>query len=101
MRYVPKELFEEWQRRDPIDRYAERLVGDFGFSRDEVDGIAREVRAYVEECAKRALESPMPDPELAADGVYAEEFEPLGDGNARWSQNGAGNGADPAERRAA
>ena len=32
MRYVPKEMFEEWERRDPIDRYAERLVAEHGFS---------------------------------------------------------------------
>ena len=104
MRYVPKELYEEWARRDPIDRYAERLITDYGFSREEVDGIAGEVRAYVEECAKRAIESPMPDPELAADGVYADEFEALGDGHARWSRwaaNGTGNGAAPVERGAA
>jgi TPP-dependent pyruvate/acetoin dehydrogenase alpha subunit len=104
MRYVPKELHAEWARRDPIDRYAERLVADYGFSQDEVDAIRNEVRAYVDQCAERALASPMPDPELAADGVYAEDFEPLGDGNApwsRWSHNGAGNGAASAERRAA
>jgi TPP-dependent pyruvate/acetoin dehydrogenase alpha subunit len=104
MRYVPKELYTEWERRDPVDRYAERLVADCGFSTDEVEGIRNEVRAYVEECAKSALESPMPDPEDAADGVYADSFEPLGDGNApwsRWSQNGTGNGAAPVERRAA
>src|SRR5213080_1671757 len=39
MRYVPNEMFEEWQRRDPIDRYAERLVADSGFSTQEVEGI--------------------------------------------------------------
>jgi pyruvate dehydrogenase E1 component alpha subunit len=104
MRYVPKELRDEWERRDPIDRYAERLVADHGFSSDEVQGIRDEVRAYVDGCAKKALDSPMPDPELATDGVYADEFEPLGDGNApwsRWSHNGTGNGTAPVERRAA
>src|SRR3954454_22625068 len=74
MRYVPKELHTEWERRDPLDRYAERLVADYGFSQDEVDAIRNEVRAYVDECAKRAVESPMPDPELATAGVYADEF---------------------------
>jgi TPP-dependent pyruvate/acetoin dehydrogenase alpha subunit len=104
MRYVPKELLEEWERRDPIDRYAERLVADHGFSPDEVDGIRNEVRAYVDQCAKKALDSPMPDPELGTEGVYADEFQPLGDGNApwsRWSHHGTGNGTAPVERRAA
>ena len=68
MRYVPAEMLEEWARRDPIDRYAERLVADTASRPDEVDGIRAEVRAYVEECAAKALDSPMPDPELATDG---------------------------------
>jgi hypothetical protein len=46
----------------------------------------------------------MPDPQLATQGVYADRFEALGDGNApwsRWSQDGAGNGAAPTEGGAA
>jgi TPP-dependent pyruvate/acetoin dehydrogenase alpha subunit len=103
MSYVPKEMRDEWARRDPIDRYAERLVADYGFRPEEVDGIREEVRAYVEECAGKALASPMPESGLATDGVFADSSEPLGDGHApwsRWSHNGAGNGAAPMERRA-
>ena len=85
MSYVPKEMFELWSRRDPIERYAERLVGDFGFSADEVDAIRSEVGEYVAECARRALESPMPDPSEATEGVFADAWEPLGDGEAPWS----------------
>jgi TPP-dependent pyruvate/acetoin dehydrogenase alpha subunit len=100
MRYVPKEMFEEWERRDPIDRYAERLVADYGFSTDEVEGIRSEVRAYVEECAGKALDSPMPDPRLATEGVFAEAWEPLGDGHAPWShwarKEGSTNGGPTA-----
>jgi len=103
MSYVPKEMFEEWARRDPIDRYAERLVAEHGFRPEDVDGIREEVRAYVDECAATALASPMPDSALAIDGVFADSSEPLGDGHApwsRWSHDGAGNGAAPMERRA-
>jgi pyruvate dehydrogenase E1 component alpha subunit len=103
MRYVPKELRAEWERRDPIDRYAERLIADYGFSQDEVEEIRSDVRSYVDECAAKALASPMPDPALAAEGVFAASFEALGDGLARWSQtlHHNGNGSAPAERRAA
>jgi TPP-dependent pyruvate/acetoin dehydrogenase alpha subunit len=85
MRYVPEEMFAEWRARDPIDRYGKRLVSDYGFSEDEVEKIRSEVRAYVERCAEQALGSPMPDPEEAIRGVFAEEWEPLGDGEAPWS----------------
>jgi TPP-dependent pyruvate/acetoin dehydrogenase alpha subunit len=97
MSYVPKEMLEEWARRDPIDRYAERLVADYGFDTGEVETIRAEVRAYVDECAQRALEGPMPDPAAATEGVYADAWEQLGDGEAPWSYWSQGNG----RRRAA
>ena len=86
MSYVPPGMFEEWSKRDPIERYSERLVAEHGFSADETQSIRDEVKAYVEECAAKALESPMPDPEAATDGVFAESWEPLGDGKAPWSR---------------
>jgi pyruvate dehydrogenase E1 component alpha subunit len=85
MRYVPDEMFEEWSRRDPIELYAKRLVDDHGFAGDEVDSIRTEVREYVDECAAKALESAMPEPVEAFAGVFAEAWEPLGDGRAPWS----------------
>jgi pyruvate dehydrogenase E1 component alpha subunit len=85
MSYVPKELFEEWARRDPIDRYARRLERDYGFSAEELDALRTNVRQQVDECAAKALESPMPEPDQALEGVFADRFEPLGDGQAPWS----------------
>src|SRR4051795_4744204 len=98
MRYVPEEMRAEWARRDPIERYAEPLVADYGFSQDEVDAIRSEVQAYVDECAAKALASPMPDPALATTGVFADGFEALGDGQALWSGASKGlndNGSAP------
>ena len=97
MSYVPAEMFEEWSQRDPLDLYAARLVADHGFSEDQIETIREEVRAYVAECAEKALASPMPDPQIATEGVFAETWEPLGDGEAPWSywssRNGHSNGA--------
>jgi len=101
MSYVPDELLEEWRRRDPIDRYVERLVAEYGFSEDEIEEVRRGVEAEVEEGARVALDSPMPDPDTATDGVFAEAWEPLGDGLAPWSYwqkaeasaDGSGNGS--------
>jgi len=86
MSYVPEEMLTEWARRDPIDSYAERLVAEFGFSTAQVEAIRSEVRDYVDGCARRALDSPLPEPELSTEGVFAETFEPLGDGRAPWSR---------------
>jgi TPP-dependent pyruvate/acetoin dehydrogenase alpha subunit len=95
MSYVPESMFEEWSRRDPIELYAGRLTSDHGFGADEVDTIRAEVREYVEECAAKALSSPMPEPDEGLEGVFAERWEELGDGHApwsHWSSEGATNG---------
>jgi TPP-dependent pyruvate/acetoin dehydrogenase alpha subunit len=101
MSYVPEEMLEEWAGRDPIERYAERLVSEHGFSTKEVAELRDEVKRYVQECASEALASPMPDPAIATDGVFAERWEPLGDGRAPWSfwshSGRAGNGSRPVD----
>jgi TPP-dependent pyruvate/acetoin dehydrogenase alpha subunit len=85
MSYVPEGMHEEWERRDPIDRYTEQLREDHGFNDDELGSIREQCEREVAEAAERALASPMPEPELALEGVFAERFEPLGDGQAPWS----------------
>jgi TPP-dependent pyruvate/acetoin dehydrogenase alpha subunit len=95
MSYVPNELLERWAQRDPIELYARRLTDEHGFDPGEVEEIRSSVHAYVDECAERALASPMPEGEIAAEGVFAERWEPLGDGEApwsRWSKAANGNG---------
>src|SRR5436190_16814555 len=69
MRYVPKELFEEWSQRDPIDTYSARLRSD-GV---DVDAIAQSVREELERETEWALAQPMPDPAGARDGVFADD----------------------------
>jgi pyruvate dehydrogenase E1 component alpha subunit len=97
MSYVEEELLEEWGGRDPIDRYVERLRAEHGFSEKEIEEVRRGVDEEVEEAARKALDSPMPEPELAREGVYADAWEPLGDGRSPWSfwgrADGGGNGA--------
>src|SRR5262245_52472584 len=86
MSYVPDGLLQEWSRRDPTELYARRLTEEHGFEPDEVDEIRASVAAYVDECAENAVASPLPDPAVATDGVFAESREPLGDGEAPWSR---------------
>ena len=86
MSYVPDGMLERWAERDPIAVYRERLAAEHGFEQSELDEIERDVAGYIGECAERALASPMPEPDLARDGVFAAEWEPLGDGRAPWSR---------------
>jgi TPP-dependent pyruvate/acetoin dehydrogenase alpha subunit len=86
MSYVPDELRERWSRRDPIDLFEKRLADEHGFEPGELEEIRGSVRTYVDECAERALASPLPDPAIATEGVFADAWEPLGDGEAPWSR---------------
>jgi TPP-dependent pyruvate/acetoin dehydrogenase alpha subunit len=103
MSYVPKEMLEEWAQRDPIERYTERLTAEHGFSEREIDEIRSAVAAEVDAGARKALDSPMPEPQLATSGVFADAWEPLGDGQAPWSRwsrasaetNGSGSATGP------
>jgi len=81
MKYVPKDLVARWQERDPIDRQEAR-VRELGV---DTEALRAEVEAEIDAGVQEALAMPMPDPATAADGVFADEAEPLGDGNAPWS----------------
>ena len=85
MSYVPPELVQEWAERDPISGYESKLTGEHEFTDGELEEIRESVKREVDAAAQKALESPMPDPETAADDVFADAFEPLGDGHAPWS----------------
>jgi pyruvate dehydrogenase E1 component alpha subunit len=86
MSYVPEEMLAEWRDRDPIERYRERLGSGYGIGADRIAELEAEVSAEVDRCAEIALASPMPDPAIAAEGVFAEAWQPLGDGAAPWSR---------------
>jgi TPP-dependent pyruvate/acetoin dehydrogenase alpha subunit len=82
MRYVPPELVEHWSGRDPIETYEARLRGE-GV---DTGAIRASVREELERETEWALAQPMPDPETARDGVFADDLTPLGDGKAPWSR---------------
>ncbi|UGS33932.1 thiamine pyrophosphate-dependent dehydrogenase E1 component subunit alpha [Capillimicrobium parvum] len=81
MKYVPKDLVALWRERDPIDRQETR-VRELGV---DTAALRAEVEGEIEAGVQEALAMPMPDPATAADGVFAAEAEPLGDGHAPWS----------------
>ena len=86
-KYVPPELLEEWAARDPIERYEERLRSD-GI---DVAAIRTEAKQLIDDETDWALAQPMPDGGTAADGVFADKWEPLGDGQTPWSHWGEQN----------
>jgi pyruvate dehydrogenase E1 component alpha subunit len=80
MRYVPRELLDEWEARDPIRRYEERLHAD------DVEAIRASVKEELDRETEWALAQPMPEPSAATAGVFADGDPELGDGQAPWSR---------------
>ena len=72
MAYVPKDLREFWERRDPVRLLVDYLRGDGGFSADEIDAIDEECRAIVEDAVPWAEALPMPDPASVTARLFAE-----------------------------
>ena len=73
--YVPRELFDEWEKKDPIERFRTWLREHAELSGDEDDEIRSDVKRELEEAVEQAEASPLPDPEAALEGVYAEPEE--------------------------
>ena len=74
--YVPAGEIEAWsETNDPIDRYAERLTGEFGFDAPALTAIDDEVRATVDTATDVAEGAPACDGPDALRGVYADPAE--------------------------
>ena len=70
--YVPRELLEEWAKRDPVQECAARLI-ELGFlDQDGVAAVLAKARATALEQRAKVLSMPMPDPSTVEDGVYAD-----------------------------
>lgn len=69
--YRTKEEIEEWRQRDPIGEVEKRLLDDGVITEEDVERIAEETRAEVQECLKFAEESPFPGVEELHQHIYA------------------------------
>src|SRR3989440_6532474 len=69
--YVPREMFEEWAKRDPIERFREWLRDNASLTDGEEEEIASDVKRLLSEAIRRAEESPLPEGSTVTQGVYA------------------------------
>jgi TPP-dependent pyruvate/acetoin dehydrogenase alpha subunit len=70
--YVPKEMLEAWQRRDPLVRYEKFLTENKHLDSNTRKEIEARITREIAEDTEFARNSPFPPPELAARGVYCE-----------------------------
>src|SRR5437868_6721091 len=70
--YVPKEMLDYWRKRDPITRFEKYLLGKKWLTPEQNKRMIEEVEAHLEKEREFAVNSPMPEPHLAAEGVYCD-----------------------------
>jgi TPP-dependent pyruvate/acetoin dehydrogenase alpha subunit len=71
MKYVPRELLEQWAAKDPILRYERHLLDSGLADRAELESVTARIEADLAEDMAAAEGSPFPDPESGLHGVYA------------------------------
>jgi pyruvate dehydrogenase E1 component alpha subunit len=69
--YVPKEMFEEWAKRDPIERFRSWLRDNAELTDEEEEQLSGGVKKLLSDAIIRAEESPLPDPSSLTEGVFA------------------------------
>lgn len=75
--YVPKEQFEEWEKKDPIDRYSKRLLEDGVIEQAWIKEQESEIRAAVDQAVDAADKCPYPEPEETLTDVYYDPDRPV------------------------
>jgi TPP-dependent pyruvate/acetoin dehydrogenase alpha subunit len=77
MRYVPKELLDGWQKRDPILRFRTHVIESGIADEPALDEIDRDLKAYAVAEADLADQMPAPDVASVGAGVYhGDHFAP-------------------------
>jgi len=71
MSYVPKEMREYWEARDPIQLYTDYLLGRGGIGQEELSAMDARCAAVVDEAVEWAEAQPMPRPESATERLFA------------------------------
>src|SRR5215467_15246183 len=68
--YVPKRLFEEWGKLDPIVRLEKRMMDEGWASRNDIDEVHAAIVHEVDDALAWAEQSPYPEASTLLDNVY-------------------------------
>ena len=70
--YVPAALLAEWEARDPVRAFRERLLHQAMVDTHQLVALEAEVDTEIQEAFAEAEQSPFPDPGTVLDGIYAD-----------------------------
>jgi TPP-dependent pyruvate/acetoin dehydrogenase alpha subunit len=70
--YVPPGELEEWEARDPVDRFVARVLAEGWLRQAELEGADQRVAAVVDDAREKAEASPLPEPDEALAHVYGD-----------------------------
>ena len=59
--YVPKQLFEEWELKDPIARFEQQLMDEGTLTMSDREAIRSAFKAHIDQVADAAYATPEPD----------------------------------------
>ena len=76
MKYVPREMVEEWAKKDPILLYEGHLLARGLATAEELQGVVARIEAALAEDLAWAEASPFPEPASGMSGVYADRPVP-------------------------
>jgi pyruvate dehydrogenase E1 component alpha subunit/2-oxoisovalerate dehydrogenase E1 component alpha subunit len=74
--YVPKELLDQWRKRDPIDQFQRALQSTKLANKGEIDEVRRKAGSIIGSALSWAESQPAPLPEKAAGSVYHDDGGP-------------------------
>jgi pyruvate dehydrogenase E1 component alpha subunit len=69
--YVPKELYEDWSKKDPVQLYESVLLDAGVLDAERAARIRQDARQQAITARRKALADPMPEPSDIEEGVYA------------------------------
>jgi len=70
--YVPKGLFEEWERLDPIGRLRSKMLDNGWADEAELEAVRAGILREIDEAVEWAEKSPYPDPGSLIEDVYEQ-----------------------------
>ena len=70
--YVPPEMFEDWQKKDPIVRFEKQLREDSEITQERIDEMQVECVKIIDDAVDWAEQQPYPKAEDVTKDVYDE-----------------------------